>query len=136
MKTESNGYFGEFGGRYVAETLRAPLDELESAFSEAVRDDSFLETLAAFQRDFVGRPTPLYYAENASKELGGGRIYVKLEGLANTGAHKINNALGQALLARRIGKKRVIAETGASMASLRRQSAQISVWNAGFTWGK
>jgi tryptophan synthase beta chain len=112
------GYFGEFGGQYVAETLRAPLDELQNAFSEAIGDVSFLETLAEFHRDFVGRPTPLYFAENASKTLGGGRIYIKLEGLANTGAHKINNALGQALLAKRIGKKRIIAETGAGQHGL------------------
>jgi tryptophan synthase beta chain len=118
MNAGFQGYFGEFGGQYVAETLRAPLDELQNAFSEAMGDVSFLETLAAFHRDFVGRPTPLYFAENASKKLGGGRIYIKLEGLANTGAHKINNALGQALLAKRIGKKRIIAETGAGQHGL------------------
>lgn len=112
------GYFGDYGGRYVAETLQAPLEELEKAFSEAMGDTAFLETLAAFHRDFVGRPTPLYFAENASKKLGGARIYIKLEGLANTGAHKINNALGQALLAKRLGKKRIIAETGAGQHGL------------------
>jgi tryptophan synthase beta chain len=119
--TRGNGfhdYFGEYGGRYVAETLRAPLEELEKAFSEAMGDPPFVETLTAFHRDFVGRPTPLYFAENASKALGGARIYIKLEGLANTGAHKINNALGQALLARRIGKTRIIAETGAGQHGL------------------
>jgi len=118
MKTHFHDYFGEYGGQYVAETLRAPLDELQNAFSEAMSDVSFMETLAAFHRDFIGRPTPLYFAENASKKLGGGRIYIKLEGLANTGAHKINNALGQALLAKRIGKKRIIAETGAGQHGL------------------
>jgi tryptophan synthase beta chain len=118
MTTHIHDYFGEFGGQYVAETLMAPLDELQNAFSEAMADVTFLETLALLHRDFVGRPTPLYFAENASKKLGGGSVYIKLEGLANTGAHKINNALGQALLARRMGKKRIIAETGAGQHGL------------------
>ena len=89
-------YFGEFGGKYVAEILRAPLDELEAAFLASMADPGFQAELEILHRDFVGRPTPLYYAENASRKLGGGQIYIKLEGLANTGAHKINNALGQA----------------------------------------
>ncbi len=108
-----NDFFGQFGGRYVAEMLRAPLDELEAAFLDALDDASFRDLLALTLRDFAGRPTPLLFAENATRELGGARIYIKLEGLAHTGAHKINNAIGQALLAKRMGKTRIIAETGA-----------------------
>jgi tryptophan synthase beta chain len=108
-----NDFFGEFGGRYVAEMLRAPLDDLEAAYLEAAADPGFLSELEATLRDFAGRPTPLMLAANATRELGGAKIYVKLEGLAHTGAHKINNAVGQALLARRMGKTRIIAETGA-----------------------
>ena len=108
-----NDFFGPFGGRYVAEVLRAPLDELEKAFVAAMADPAFLGELAQVQKEFIGRPTPLLHARNASKLLGGAQIYIKLEGLANTGAHKINNAVGQILLAKRLGKKRIIAETGA-----------------------
>jgi tryptophan synthase beta chain len=108
-----NDFFGGFGGRYVAEMLRAPLDDLQAAFLEAMADQGFLSELDTTLRDFAGRPTPLMFAANATRELGGAKIYVKLEGLAHTGAHKINNAVGQALLAQRMGKKRIIAETGA-----------------------
>ncbi|TVQ22965.1 MAG: tryptophan synthase subunit beta [Spirochaetaceae bacterium] len=108
-----NDYFGEFGGRYVAEVLRTPLDELEAAFKEAMADPGFHAEIDDIAATFVGRPTPMLYARNSSRELGGAQIFVKLEGLANTGAHKINNAVGQALLARRMGKTRIIAETGA-----------------------
>jgi len=111
--TQNNTYFGEFGGRYVADMLQAPLEKLEQAFTEAREDTQFQGQLAKLQKDFIGRPTPLLYAENTSREIGGAQIFIKLEGLANTGAHKINNALGQALLAKRMGKKRIIAETGA-----------------------
>jgi len=107
------GFFGEFGGRYVAEVLRGALEELEAGFRQASEDPEFLEELDQLSRLYIGRPTPLLPAENSSRILGGARIYIKLEGLANTGAHKINNALGQALLARRLGKRRIIAETGA-----------------------
>jgi tryptophan synthase beta chain len=110
---DKSGFFGDFGGRYVAEVLRKPLEELEAGFAVAMQDEAFLAELARLQRDYIGRPTPLLHAANASKELGGAEIYVKQEGLANTGAHKINNAMGQALLAKRLGKTRVIAETGA-----------------------
>lgn len=106
-------FFGEFGGRYVAEMLRAPLEDLEAAFVESMQDPRFTGALDAALRDFAGRPTPLMFAENATRELGGARVYLKLEGLAHTGAHKINNAIGQALLAKRMGKRRIIAETGA-----------------------
>ncbi|MBB6481914.1 tryptophan synthase subunit beta [Spirochaeta isovalerica] len=108
-----NDFFGPYGGRYVAELLRGPLDELEAAFKEAMDDDGFLKELNRFGKEYIGRPTPLLYAEKASKAVGGADIYIKLEGLANTGAHKINNAAGQALLAKRMGKSRIIAETGA-----------------------
>ncbi len=113
-----NNFFGSFGGRYVAEVLRKPLDELEEAFIAALSAADFSEEFDKYCKTYVGRPTPLLFAENASRELGGCRIYIKLEGLANTGAHKINNALGQALLARRMGKKRIIAETGAGQHGL------------------
>jgi tryptophan synthase beta chain len=108
-----NDFFGPFGGRYVAEVLRAPLHELEKAFVSAMADQAFLDEFALVQKEYIGRPTPMLHARNASKLLGGAQIYVKLEGLANTGAHKINNAVGQILLAKRMGKKRIIAETGA-----------------------
>jgi len=108
-----NDFFGSYGGRFVAEMLRAPLDDLQEAFLQATADPAFIAELEGTLRDFAGRPTPLLHAQNASRELGGASIHIKLEGLAHTGAHKINNAVGQALLARRMGKTRVIAETGA-----------------------
>ncbi len=120
---ETTGYFDRFGGRYVAEVLRRPLEELGIAFAEATGDRAFMELLEGLRRDFIGRPTPLLFAENASRELGGARIYVKMEGLAHTGAHKINNAIGQALLAKRMGKTRIIAETGAGQHGLATASA-------------
>ena len=113
MIHSENGFFNEFGGKYVAEVLRRPLDELEVAFKEAMADSSFVSELETIQRDYIGRETPLLYAKTATEILGGAQIYIKLEGLANTGAHKINNAIGQCLLAKRMGKKRIIAETGA-----------------------
>lgn len=111
-------FFGPYGGRYVPEVLREPLEELEQAYVEAMKDQAFIEDLEKYRKTYIGRPTPLLFAENASRELGGADIYIKLEGLANTGAHKINNALGQALLAKRMGKTRVIAETGAGQHGL------------------
>ncbi|MDC7126668.1 MAG: tryptophan synthase subunit beta [Spirochaetales bacterium] len=118
-----NNFFGDFGGRYVPEVLRGPLSELEEAYTNAIKDPDFLAELKDFQKTFIGRPTPLLHAENATKTLGGADIYIKLEGLANTGAHKINNAAGQALLAKRMGKKRVIAETGAGQHGVATASA-------------
>ena len=109
----NNGFFDTFGGKYVAEVLRRPLDELEKAFNEAMKDENFLNELETIQKDYIGRETPLLFAKTATEILGGAQIYIKLEGLANTGAHKINNAIGQCLLAKRMGKKRIIAETGA-----------------------
>ena len=113
MTHSDNGFFDSFGGKYVAEVLRRPLDELEVAFNEAIKDPLFIKELETIQRDYIGRETPLLFAETATRLLGGAQIYIKLEGLANTGAHKINNAIGQCLLAKRMGKKRIIAETGA-----------------------
>lgn len=109
----NNGFFDDFGGKYVAEVLRRPLDELEKAFNEAMKDENFLKELETIQKDYIGRETPLLFAKTATEILGGAQIYIKLEGLANTGAHKINNAIGQCLLAKKMGKKRIIAETGA-----------------------
>ena len=113
MQRLYNDFFGSFGGRYVAEILRPPLDELECVWLEAMKSDDFKKELDTQLTEFAGRPTPLMFAENATKALKGAKIYIKLEGLANTGAHKINNVLGQALLAKRMGKQRIIAETGA-----------------------
>lgn len=113
MIHSDKGFFDTFGGKYVAEVLRRPLDELETDFHEAMNDPEFLQELKTIQRDYIGRETPLLFAQTATKLLGGAQIYIKLEGLANTGAHKINNAIGQCLLAKRMGKKRIIAETGA-----------------------
>ena len=118
MTHSDNGFFDRFGGKYVAEVLRSQLDELEAAFNKAMKDSAFLEEFAKIQRDYIGRETPLLYAETATKLLGGAKIYIKLEGLANTGAHKINNAIGQCLLAKYMGKKRIIAETGAGQHGL------------------
>ena len=117
MNTEDRpdvrGYYGEFGGRFVPETLMAALDELEHAYREACADESFTHEFKHLCRDYIGRPTPLYHARQLSGQIGGAVILLKREDLAHTGAHKINNAVGQALLAKRMGKKRVIAETGA-----------------------
>jgi tryptophan synthase len=105
--------FGEFGGRYIPETLVAAHEDLEAAYDEARRDPAFHAELAELYKHYVGRPTPLYLADRLTRECGGARIWLKREDLAHTGAHKINNAVGQALLAVRLGKQRIIAETGA-----------------------
>ncbi len=110
---DERGYFGQFGGRFVPETLIPALDELTAAYHEAMADPDFVAEYAHLQRTYTGRPTPVTYARRLSEKLGGAQIYLKREDLAHTGAHKINNALGQALLAKRMGKQRVIAETGA-----------------------
>jgi len=110
---QRQGYYGEFGGAYIPEILRPVFEEINTGFKKYKNDESFISEFESYLKHFVGRPTPLMYASNASREIGGADIYLKLEGLANTGAHKINNALGQALLAKKLGKKRVIAETGA-----------------------
>jgi len=110
---DDRGRFGDFGGKFVPETLMAALDQLEAAYWEVKEDNDFQDKLTHLLRTYAGRPTALYYAENLSRHVGGARIYLKREDLAHTGAHKINNGLGQALLAQHMGKKRIIAETGA-----------------------
>jgi len=110
---DARGHFGRFGGRFVPETLMAPLIELERAWASAKRDRTFQRRLGGLLRGYAGRPTPLYFAQRLSEQCAGARIYLKREDLCHTGAHKINNVLGQALLAERMGKRRVIAETGA-----------------------
>jgi len=110
---DQGGHFGPYGGRYVPEVLMTPLEELEAAYLEARQDPAFQSELGHLLRTYAGRPTPLYHAARLSESLGGARIYFKREDLLHTGAHKINNSLGQALLARRMNKKRIIAETGA-----------------------
>jgi tryptophan synthase beta chain len=110
---DANGHFGPYGGRFVAETLMGPLEELRVAYQQYLKDPDFQAELDADLARFVGRPSPLYHAERWSRKLGGAQIYLKREDLNHTGAHKINNTVGQALLARRMGKRRVIAETGA-----------------------
>jgi tryptophan synthase beta chain len=110
---DERGHFGPYGGRFVAETLMHPLNELTAAYEKYLQDAEFLAELDADLAHFVGRPSPLYFAERLSRENGGARIYLKREDLNHTGAHKINNTVGQALLAKRMGKQRIIAETGA-----------------------
>jgi len=113
MLPDERGYFGDYGGRFVPETLMPVLDELATAYKEAKADDAFWSEFNSLSHDYSGRPTPLYLAERLTENCGGARIFLKREDLAHTGAHKINNALGQGLLARRMGKRRIIAETGA-----------------------
>ncbi len=113
MSPDNKGYFGEYGGQFVPETLMPALDELAAVYEQAKADAAFWAEFNSLSRDYSGRPTPLYLAERLSDHCGGARIFLKREDLAHTGAHKINNALGQGLLARRMGKQRIIAETGA-----------------------
>jgi len=110
---DTQGHFGPYGGRFVPETLMHPLEELERSYSEAKTDPAFLAELDYLYREYSGRPTPLFFAQRLTDHLGGAKIYLKREDLSHTGAHKINNCLGQGLLAKRMGKKRIIAETGA-----------------------
>lgn len=113
MRQNKIGYFGEFGGQFVPETVMPALMDLDEAFRYYRKDREFKQTLAAYLRDYVGRPTPLYFAEGLTRKLKGPRIYLKREDLTHTGAHKINNTMGQVLLAKAMGKRRIIAETGA-----------------------
>ncbi|WP_138420134.1 tryptophan synthase subunit beta [Aquibacillus sediminis] len=113
QQPNTQGHFGSFGGRFVPETLMPAVLELEEAYQEAINDPAFIDELNDYLKDYVGRETPLYNAERFSKQLGGPKIYLKREDLNHTGAHKINNALGQALLTKRMGKQKVVAETGA-----------------------
>ena len=110
---DATGHFGPYGGMFVPETLMAPLQELTAEYEKAKADPAFRSELKFLLEEYAGRPTPLYRAERMMQRLGGAKIYLKREDLLHTGAHKINNALGQVLLARRMGKKRIIAETGA-----------------------
>ena len=110
---DENGHFGLYGGRFVAETLMGPLEELEEAYKKYINDPEFNAEFVSDLKHYVGRPSPLYHAKRWSEQLGGAQIYLKREDLNHTGAHKINNTVGQALLAKRMGKQRVIAETGA-----------------------
>src|SRR5262249_11246891 len=110
---DERGYYGAYGGRFVPETLVAPIEELTAAYFSVRADEGFRTELGQWLRNYVGRPTPLYEAKRLTASAGGARIFLKREDLAHTGAHKINNALGQALLAVRMGKKRIVAETGA-----------------------
>ncbi|MGE8496957.1 MAG: tryptophan synthase subunit beta [Pseudomonas sp.] len=112
---DTTGLFGHFGGQYVAETLMPLIHDLAAEYEKAKQDPEFAKELAYFQRDYVGRPSPLYFAERLTEHCGGAKIYLKREELNHTGAHKINNCIGQILLAKRMGKKRIIAETGAGM---------------------
>ena len=109
---QDNRYYGEFGGQYVSESLMNTLNELEKAFDEAIKDPQFIKEYMYYLKEYVGRETPLYYAERISEKYGA-KIYLKREDLNHTGAHKINNVIGQILLAKRMGKTKVIAETGA-----------------------
>ena len=113
MKPDKRGYFGKYGGKYVPETLMAALDELTHEYEKAKGDRVFKRELSYYLKQYAGRPTSLYFAKNLTRGLGGGKIYLKREDLCHTGAHKINNTLGQALLAVRMKKPRIIAETGA-----------------------
>lgn len=113
MKPDKTGHFGKYGGRYVIETLMPALLELENTYKSIIRDKEFKKEFHYYLREYAGRPTPLFFAERLTNRLGGAKIYLKREDLNHTGAHKINNTIGQALLTRRMGKKRVIAETGA-----------------------
>ncbi len=110
---DARGHFGPYGGRFVAETLMGALDELQAVYEKYMKDPEFLAELDTDLKQFVGRPSPLYHAERMSRELGGAQVYLKREDLNHTGAHKVNNTIGQALLAKRLGKTRIIAETGA-----------------------
>ena len=130
------GRFGSYGGRYVPETLMAALQELEAAYATARKDKTFRDEYHRLLADFAGRPTPLFHAERLTEELDGAKIYLKREDLLHTGAHKINNCIGQALLARRMGKHRIIAETGAGQHGVATATVcALLAWSASSTWG-
>ena len=134
---DSNGHFGEHGGRFVPETLMVALEELDYEYTKSKNDENFQTQLDWYLKNYAGRETPMYFARNLSEHCGGARIYLKSEDLAHTGAHKINNAIGQALLAKRMGKKRIIAETGAGQHGVATATVvQCLGWNAWYTWEK
>ena len=113
MSRDVKGYYGPYGGRYVPDVLNQVLDEVKDVYSKLKDDTEFLSQLDYYNRHYIGRPSPLYFAEKLTNEIGGAKIYLKREDLNHTGSHKINNTIGQVLLAQKLGKKRVIAETGA-----------------------
>lgn len=134
---DEKGRFGPFGGRFVPETLMSALLELEEAYRTHVKDPEFQAELIKLLTQYSGRPTSLYYAERLTANLGGAKIYLKREDLNHTGAHKINNTIGQALLAKRMGKTKVIAETGRdSMVLPLQQSQRCWAWSAKYLWVK
>lgn len=123
---DSSGHFGSYGGSFVPETLMHPLAELREAYADALGDPAFVAEFDRLAQEFIGRPTPITFAERLTRHLGGAQIYLKREDLNHTGAHKINNALGQILLARRMGKRRIIAETGAGQHGV--ATASVCAW--------
>ena len=134
---DKKGHFGIYGGRYVPETLMPALIELTKVYERFKKDKEFRKELAYYLREFVGRATPLYHAERLTKRLGGARIYLKREDLCHTGAHKINNVVGQVLLARKLGKKRIIAETGGRTTRCRNshRGPPCSALSVRYIWG-
>ena len=134
---DERGHFGPYGGTFVAETLVRPVAELREAYERYAKDPEFLAELGAELKDYVGRPSPLYHAQRWSRTIGGARLYLKREDLNHTGAHKVNNTVGQALLAKRMGKTRIIAETGAGQHGVATATvARGSDSNAWSTWGR
>ena len=123
----TKGRFGEYGGQYAPETLMHALDELETAYNEAKGDPSFRRELEYYLNEYAGRPSRLYYAKRMTEDLGGAKIYLKREDLNHTGAHKINNVIGQTLLAKRMGKKKIIAETGAGQHGVAAATAAVRI---------
>src|SRR5437016_13675180 len=128
---DAHGHFGPYGGRFVPETLMHPLKELEDEYHRSQTDPAFQREFEYYLKEFCGRPTPLYFAERLTRELGGAKIYLKREDLLHTGAHKINNAIGQILLARRMGKTRIIAETGAGPHGVPTATVAAMLWLKG-----
>ena len=137
QEPNKDGFYGKFGGRFVPETLMTAVLELEKAYRESQADPSFQEELNQLLRQYVGRETPLYYAKNLTQHIGGAKIYLKREDLNHTGAHKINNALGQVLLAKRMGKKKSSLKLVLVSTVWQLQQLQpSSTWNVPFTWVK
>ena len=134
---DEHGHFGPYGGIFVAETLMEALDELRLAYEKYLQDPEFLAELDNDLKHYVGRPSPVYFAERLSREIGGAGIYLKREDLNHTGAHKVNNTIGQALLAKRMGKTRIIAETGAGQHGVATATVAARLdWNAWCTWAR
>jgi tryptophan synthase beta chain len=132
---DERGHFGNFGGRFVAETLMPLILDLEKAYAAAKADPAFQAEMNGYLKDYVGRPSPLYFAERLTDHLGGAKIYLKREELNHTGSHKVNNVLGQIMVARRMGKKRIIAETGAGQHGVA-TATLCARWNAWSIWAQ